>query len=213
MILTLFLQICGDIVCGRPSAHVPCHSGSRASQVESSSCDRYQSRYRLCCTKVLVRDGQFLQCPYSYRIHSAQRNTYLTGFCLFLSLVLTRTFYIILELIHTQEEYAKLKNAVRSPSPITFADHSSYSQTAKRSRGAGSEDPSRQIEELKEKLAAAESRNNDFGSELCFINHLRLLTIIPVTLKKQAAQQAEEYNRLATEFNEATGQVSNKRID
>ena len=46
---------------------------------------------------------------------SAQRNTYLTGFCLFLSLVLTRTFYIILDLIHTQEEYAKLKQEVRVP--------------------------------------------------------------------------------------------------
>lgn len=45
---------------------------------------------------------------------SAQRNVYLTGFCLFLSLVLTRTFYIILELIHTQEEYAKLKQQVRN---------------------------------------------------------------------------------------------------
>ncbi|KAG7091999.1 hypothetical protein E1B28_008386 [Marasmius oreades] len=39
----------------------------------------------------------------------AQRNTYLTGFTLFLSLVLTRTFYINLDLIHAQEEYAKLK--------------------------------------------------------------------------------------------------------
>ena len=45
-------------------------------------------------------------------VNSAQRNTYLTGFCLFLSLVLTRTFYILLDLIHTQEEYAKLKSAV-----------------------------------------------------------------------------------------------------
>ncbi|KAK1228981.1 Endoplasmic reticulum transmembrane protein 3 [Marasmius sp. AFHP31] len=38
----------------------------------------------------------------------AQRNVYLTGFTLFLSLVLTRTFYITLDLIHVQEEYAKL---------------------------------------------------------------------------------------------------------
>lgn len=50
---------------------------------------------------------------------SAQRNVYLTGFCLFLSLVLTRTFYIIQDLIHVQDEYAKLKTAVRwsLPSP------------------------------------------------------------------------------------------------
>ncbi len=45
---------------------------------------------------------------------SAPRDVYLTGFCLFLSLVLTRSFYIILELIHTQEEYAKLKQQVRN---------------------------------------------------------------------------------------------------
>ena len=51
--------------------------------------------------------------------NSAQRNVYLTGFCLFLSLVLTRTFYIILDLIHTQEEYAKLKKAVRCPCSLT----------------------------------------------------------------------------------------------
>ncbi|KAJ3742881.1 endoplasmic reticulum protein [Lentinula detonsa] len=44
----------------------------------------------------------------------AQRNVYLTGFTLFLSLVLTRTFAISLDLIHSQEEYAKLKKA--SPS-------------------------------------------------------------------------------------------------
>ncbi|EEB89367.1 hypothetical protein MPER_12544 [Moniliophthora perniciosa FA553] len=41
----------------------------------------------------------------------AQRNTYLTGFTLFLSLVLTRTFYITLDLIHVQEEYAKIKDS------------------------------------------------------------------------------------------------------
>ena len=44
--------------------------------------------------------------------HSAQRNTYLTGFCLFLSLVLTRTFYILLQQLTQQEELAALKKAV-----------------------------------------------------------------------------------------------------
>jgi len=46
----------------------------------------------------------------------AQRNVYLTGFCLFLSLVLTRTFYMIQELIHTQDEHTKLKKATASTS-------------------------------------------------------------------------------------------------
>jgi len=46
----------------------------------------------------------------------AQRNVYLTGFCLFLSLVLTQTFHIIQDLIHIQDEYAKLKKAAASNS-------------------------------------------------------------------------------------------------
>lgn len=40
---------------------------------------------------------------------------YLTGFCLFLSLVLTRTFAIVLDLIQTQEDYAKLKKVASDP--------------------------------------------------------------------------------------------------
>ncbi|KAI9058742.1 endoplasmic reticulum protein [Trametes sanguinea] len=104
----------------------------------------------------------------------AQRNTYLTGFCLFLSLVLTRTFYILLDLIHTQEEYAKLKNEVKSP------------------KG----DQTKQIEDLQKKLAAAEAKAKDYD-----------------IVKKQAEQNAKEYDRLATELNTKTGNVSDKRRD
>ncbi|KAG8951002.1 hypothetical protein FRC04_006863 [Tulasnella sp. 424] len=39
----------------------------------------------------------------------AQRNLYLTAFTLFLSPLLTRTYYILLDYIHTQDEYTKLK--------------------------------------------------------------------------------------------------------
>jgi len=110
----------------------------------------------------------------------AQRNMYLTGFCLFLSLVLTRTFYIIGDLIETQEEYSKLKKATASNSKNTIA----------------SADQAKVVEELKNKLAQSEAKNRDFE-----------------TLKKQAAQNAEEYDRLAVKYNEATGQVSNKKSD
>ncbi|KAK7688688.1 hypothetical protein QCA50_008226 [Cerrena zonata] len=106
----------------------------------------------------------------------SQRNTYLTGFCLFLSLVLTRTFYIILDLIHTQEEYAKLKQDTGKSSP--------------------SPDQTKQIAELKKKLEAAEAKTRDYE-----------------ILKKQAAQNQVEYDRLATEFNKASGNVSDKRKD
>ncbi|RPD63334.1 endoplasmic reticulum protein [Lentinus tigrinus ALCF2SS1-7] len=105
----------------------------------------------------------------------AQRNTYLTGFCLFLSLVLTRTFYILLDLIHTQEEYAKLKNST--------------------GKSAGA-DQTKEIEELKKKLAAAEAKAKDYD-----------------IVKKQAEQNAKEYDRLATEYNQKTGSISDKRKD
>ncbi|PSS37797.1 hypothetical protein EW026_g6449 [Hermanssonia centrifuga] len=110
----------------------------------------------------------------------AQRNTYLTGFTLFLSLVLTRSFYIILDLIHTQEEYAKLKQETTKTSKTTIA----------------ADDQTKQIADLKKKLAASEAKTRDYD-----------------ILKKQAAQNAAEYDRLATEYNSKTGSISDKRKD
>ncbi|KAJ6554537.1 endoplasmic reticulum protein [Mycena capillaripes] len=105
----------------------------------------------------------------------SQRNTYLTGFTLFLSLVLTRTFALILDLIHTQEEYTKLKGTSPSGAKPTG-------------------DSAKEIAELKAKVAELSKKERDFE-----------------TLKKQAAQQAAEFDRLATKYNEATGANSNKR--
>jgi len=100
----------------------------------------------------------------------AQRNVYLTGFCLFLSLVLTRTFYITLDLLQTQEQYAKLKKA-----------------------GGSSEDQSKEIANLKKQLEQTK-RDNDI-------------------VKKQASQNYAEYDRLATELNDLSGNKSDKRKD
>ncbi|KAG6805311.1 hypothetical protein H0H93_005109, partial [Arthromyces matolae] len=60
----------------------------------------------------------------------------------------------------------------------------------------GSEDSAKEIEDLKKKLAAEQAKSRDFE-----------------TLKKQAAQQHDEYNKLATKYNEATGNTSDKRAD
>jgi hypothetical protein len=98
-------------------------------------------------------------------IVSAQRNTYLTGFCLFLSLVLTRTFSIILDLIHTQEEYAKLKKVVS----ILYLGLASAHMFLVLQAGSGAKgDQSKQIEELRKKLAASEAKDRDFGAFIAF---------------------------------------------
>lgn len=78
---------------------------------------------------------------------------YLTGFCLFLSLVLTRTFYIILDLIHTQEEYAKLKQA-----SATGANGAASSKT-----------DSAEIASLKKQLEEAKKQQRDFGETSCLV--------------------------------------------
>ncbi|KAN0118236.1 B-cell receptor-associated protein 31-like domain containing protein [Russula decolorans] len=77
----------------------------------------------------------------------AQRNVYLTGFCLFLSLVLTRTFYIIQDLIYVQDEYAKLKKAA--------ADTSRASVTAE----------AKEIERLKKDLDALKAQAKSQAAE------------------------------------------------
>ncbi|KAF8064067.1 B-cell receptor-associated protein 31-like-domain-containing protein [Lyophyllum atratum] len=145
--------------------------------------DALQRMFRVTAESDIAKSGQNdvrTETNLAARKFYSQRNTYLTGFTLFLSLVLTRTFYIILDLIHTQEEYAKIKKE----------------RDSSKGSGAQSQDAAKEIADLKKKLAAEEAKARDFE-----------------TLKKQASQQAAEFDRLAIKYNEATGSVSNKRGD
>jgi predicted aminopeptidase len=117
-----------------------------------------------------------------------------------------------LDLIHTQEEYAKLKKVV---STLHFGA-GPYLSLLVLQVGAGAKgDQSKQIEELKKKLAASEAKDRDFGAFIalcrCFVSKLKIRP--SATLKKQAAQQAAEFDRLASKYNEATGAVSDKKSD
>ena len=69
------------------------------------------------------------------------------------------------------------------------------------------------MEELKTKLAKAEAKARDFGKLLTFNHQPTNSHEDSEVLKKQADQQAAEYDRLATEYNKATGSVSDKRKD
>ncbi|KAI0920599.1 hypothetical protein AcW1_002292 [Taiwanofungus camphoratus] len=143
--------------------------------------DAVQRMWRVTAEADVARSGGTqdvrAETNFAARKFYSQRNTYLTGFCLFLSLVLTRTFYILLDLIHTQEEYAKLKQ-----------------ETAKSSRSQiASVDQTKLVEELQKKLDASVK---EYG-----------------ILKKQANQNAAEYDRLASELNAKTGAVSDKKAD
>ncbi|KAI9137026.1 B-cell receptor-associated protein 31-like-domain-containing protein [Paraphysoderma sedebokerense] len=110
-------------------------------------------------------------------IHSklfySQRNFYLTGFTLFLSLILNRFYALILELLKNEEKIEAIKKQAENQQKeyLRLTDESMKSTT--------------QIKELTEKLEAAEkkAKNTDI-------------------VKKQAEKNHEQYMDLADRFNE-----------
>lgn len=112
---------------------------------------------------------------------------YLTGATLFLSLLLARVFYIILDFIQVQESYTALQ-----------------AKTAKASGAAG------ENEELRNRIAELEAKERDFGKlGMEIADHAADMlsngrfSCDAETLKKQASQQNAEYGRLADEHNKA----------
>ncbi|WVQ83052.1 hypothetical protein IAT38_005190 [Cryptococcus sp. DSM 104549] len=83
---------------------------------------------------------------YAARRFYAQRNLYLTGATLFLSLLLARVFYIILDFIHVQEKFTTLQT-----------------KTAKASGASGeNEELRKRISELEAQLKLSDSKDRDF---------------------------------------------------
>ncbi|KAH8549125.1 B-cell receptor-associated protein 31-like-domain-containing protein [Umbelopsis sp. PMI_123] len=97
------------------------------------------------------------EAAFAARKFYAQRNLYLTGFTLFLSLILNRTHQLLVELSAAEEELRVVKGQ------------------------AGNGDESKF---LREQIAELKKKQLDYD-----------------TLKKQAAQQNKEFDRLADEHN------------
>ncbi|RKP24331.1 B-cell receptor-associated protein 31-like-domain-containing protein [Syncephalis pseudoplumigaleata] len=102
-----------------------------------------------------------------------QRNMYLTGFTLFLSLIVARLHTIMVKMTEREEEFERIKRSVsmRASSPRTLR--------LTHALGGGA------IASLQDKLKEAEGRVRDAD-----------------TLKKQADQQHKEYMRLTDQYNE-----------
>ena len=82
---------------------------------------------------------------------------YLTGGTLFLSLILARVFYIILDFINVQEKYSTLQQ-----------------RTAKQSGANGeSEEMRKRISELETELKTSQSQDRDFGGWSCVFAGLK----------------------------------------
>ncbi|KAG8902223.1 hypothetical protein FRC00_000139 [Tulasnella sp. 408] len=100
----------------------------------------------------------------------AQRNLYLTAFTLFLSPLLTRTYYVILDHIHIQDEYVKLK--------VQF-DNLSKTNT---------DESSGVVAELQKQL---ESKSRDLGA--CVVHFSHLLT--KLTSPYRGPSEASSFRR------------------
>ncbi|KAI8637718.1 B-cell receptor-associated protein 31-like-domain-containing protein [Parasitella parasitica] len=109
----------------------------------------------------------------------AQRNLYLTGFTLFLSLILERTSALVLELLQREQE---LKKAKTETAEVTKGQQRLIDME---------DDYKKKVDVLNVQIKELKRQNVDFE-----------------TLKKQAAQQSLEYNRLADEHNKLERSLS-----
>ncbi|KAG0053595.1 hypothetical protein BGZ83_000805 [Gryganskiella cystojenkinii] len=100
----------------------------------------------------------------------AQRNMYLTGFTLFLSLILNRTFFMILDLLKSEEKMEVIKKQAAQQSKEYQRVLESESNLKK------------EIKDLTEIVAHHSAAKQDLDN-----------------LKKQAKQQQDEYMRMADE--------------
>ncbi|KAF9173347.1 hypothetical protein BGX20_003442 [Mortierella sp. AD010] len=100
----------------------------------------------------------------------AQRNMYLTGFTLFLSLILNRTFILILDLLKSEEKMEIVKKQAAQQSK----EYERVVESEKKLK--------KELKDLQEIASSHESIKQDLEN-----------------LKKQASQQQEEYLRLADE--------------
>ncbi|KAI1298777.1 hypothetical protein EDD11_006747 [Mortierella claussenii] len=100
----------------------------------------------------------------------AQRNMYLTGFTLFLSLILNRTFFMIVDLIKSEEKMEIVKKQAAQQSK----EYERVLESEKKLK--------KEFKELQELASSHESTKQDLDN-----------------LKKQANQQQQEYLRMADE--------------
>jgi B-cell receptor-associated protein 31 len=108
--------------------------------------------------------------------------------------MLARVFYIVLDFIHVQENYSTLQ-----------------SKTAKQSGAAGEgEELRKRIRELENELKTSQGQGRDFGEQRSVSSLFEPANIASDTLKKQAAQQNVEYNRLADEHNKSVSLLARR---
>ncbi|KAI8339203.1 B-cell receptor-associated protein 31-like-domain-containing protein [Chlamydoabsidia padenii] len=114
----------------------------------------------------------------------AQRNLYLTGFTLFLSLILDRTSTLVIQMLKREEE---LENAKQETASVGKDQQRLVDME---------NDYKKQVSDLTQEIKELQAEKRDFE-----------------TLKKQVGQQHTEYNRLADERNALERSASGQKAE
>ncbi|KAF0539101.1 B-cell receptor-associated 31-like protein [Gigaspora margarita] len=113
-----------------------------------------------------------------------QRNMYLTGFTLFLSLILNRTYVLIVDLLKSEDQLEAVKKQAEN-------------QAKEYTRIIDSEKAlEKKVETLTNELNEEKKKSRDFDN-----------------LKKQASQQNDEYVRLSDSYNDLLKKQENREED
>ncbi|KDN48215.1 B-cell receptor-associated 31-like protein [Tilletiaria anomala UBC 951] len=98
---------------------------------------------------------------YAARKFYAQRNMYLTGFTLFLSLILSRTYSLILDLINVQEELVALKKGGAALTPSGEQKYKTEIETLKKQTAQQQKEYNRLSDELAKATGNVSDKRKD----------------------------------------------------
>ncbi|KAJ1660716.1 Endoplasmic reticulum transmembrane protein 3 [Dispira simplex] len=119
-----------------------------------------------------IADGRMESQLHARKFYS-QRNVYLTGFTLYLGLILSGTYHLVLDLLKREEEMETTRRVVSSQSKQETTSHQD------------------EVKKLRQDLSNLQSELTDARAKVVDFENLR----------KQAEGQHEEYMRLADRYN------------
>lgn len=145
-----------------------------------------------------------LEMQENMRLFRAQRNFYISGFALFLSLVIRR----LILLISTQATLlAQNEAAMRQAQSATTTARSLLSQRGESAQNDSNEAHDKAVSELKNQIKELQAKNQELESNLTKEKKDK------EALKSQADSLTKEYDRLAKEHAKVTQSSGDKKTD
>lgn len=163
-------QICGHPICRRSSKNVPCDRRVRPREVGIRRCCGRADRNQPCRKEILVRPSLCLLNILAHSVSLAPRETPIlpdSPSSSPSSLPGHSTFFSILSKPKNNTPSLRNRSARSFEMPTRNLTFHSCQTSGK--PGAQTADDTKQIAELKKKLAASEAKERDFGTDSCYL--------------------------------------------